>query len=256
MNVNELNVNTDDSDRVSGSDDASVTAPTVRVYVPTPFRRLTSGQSHVEAQGATIRQVIESLEQRFPGFQDLVWRDDDILHYVNVYLNGEEVRAMGGAETTVRTGDEVSFVPMLAGGGMTDAAPPRVVLTPTQYDALIAHAREEFPDEACGLLTGARDAVKRVIRMTNTEHSPVAYVMDPKEQLKVFDEMDRDGHDLVGIYHSHTHSAAYPSATDVRMAFYPESAYVIVSLADQQAPVVRAFHIVDKQISEIEVTVR
>jgi sulfur-carrier protein len=91
-------------------------APTIKVYVPTPFRRLTSGEARVEAAGTTLGDVIDNLERRYPGFRDLVWADGDILHYVNVYVNGEEVRGLQGSSTRLSEGDEVSFVPMLAGG--------------------------------------------------------------------------------------------------------------------------------------------
>ncbi|HUE75332.1 MAG TPA: MoaD/ThiS family protein [Chloroflexota bacterium] len=91
-------------------------APRIKIYVPTPFRRLTSGEARVDAVGATIAGVIEDLERRYPGFRELVWADGDILHYVNVYLNGEEIRGLQGSASPLSEGDEVAFVPMLAGG--------------------------------------------------------------------------------------------------------------------------------------------
>lgn len=139
---------------------------------------------------------------------------------------------------------------------MTDAVASSVIFTRDQVDDIVQHCRNDYPNEACGLLSGKGNEIKRVFRMTNVEHSPVVYVMDPKEQLKIFDEIDRDGQELIAIYHSHTHSQAYPSATDIRMAYYPESVYVIVSLADIENPVSRAFRIVDGQVREIEVVVR
>ncbi|HUE75331.1 MAG TPA: M67 family metallopeptidase [Chloroflexota bacterium] len=139
---------------------------------------------------------------------------------------------------------------------MTDAVASSLIFMPDQIEDIVQHCREDYPNEACGLLAGSGNEVQRVFRMTNVEHSPVVYVMDPKEQLKIFDEIDRDGQELIAIYHSHTHSQAYPSATDVRMAYYPESVYVIVSLADMENPVSRAFRIVDGQVREIEVIVR
>src|SRR5687768_5592460 len=98
-------------------------------------------------------------------------------------------------------------------------------------DAIIAQARSEYPNEACGLLAGKDGVATKVYPMTNAERSPVIYRMDPTEQLRVFNDMDDEALDLVGIYHSHTRSPAYPFATDVAWAYYPEAAYVIVSLA-------------------------
>jgi proteasome lid subunit RPN8/RPN11 len=69
------------------------------------------------------------------------------------------------------------------------------------------------------------------------------YVMDPREQLRMMDEIDASGEELLAIYHSHTRSAAYPSRTDVELAFFPDTLYLIVSLADRDAPEIRAFRI-------------
>jgi proteasome lid subunit RPN8/RPN11 len=78
----------------------------------------------------------------------------------------------------------------------------------------------------------------------------VTYRLDGKEQLKVFEEMEAQGLDLWAIFHSHTHSEAYPSETDVRLAFYPESRYILVSLADRERPVVRSFFIREGEVEE------
>jgi len=91
--------------------------------------------------------------------------------------------------------------------------------------------------------------------MTNAERSPVLYRIDPREQLRVFNEMDETGLELVAIYHSHTRSPAYPSNTDVSLAYYPEAAYLIVSLADADKPELRAFRIVDGKVSETELEI-
>lgn len=118
-------------------------------------------------------------------------------------------------------------------------------------DAIVAQARAEYPNEACGLLAGRDQEASQIYQMTNAERSPVIYRMDPKEQLKVFNDMEDAGLELVAIYHSHTRSAAYPSATDVSLAYYPEATYLIVSLADENAPDLRGWKIVDGKISEV-----
>lgn len=110
-------------------------------------------------------------------------------------------------------------------------------------EELVAHARQEFPNECCGMLAGEGGRVVGVHRATNTESSPFMYVMDPREQLDIMDAIDAEGHDLLAVYHSHTRSAAYPSRTDVELAFFPQTLYVIVSIADADDPDIRAFRI-------------
>ncbi len=132
---------------------------------------------------------------------------------------------------------------------------PRVSLPFTIRDAMIEHARREFPKEACGLLGGPRGTIEAIYPMRNADDSAVTYRLDPTEQLRVFREIEDRGWDLIAIYHSHTHSEAYPSVTDRRLAFYPEAVYVLVSLAAPEDPVVRAFSIRDGDVDELEVTV-
>jgi proteasome lid subunit RPN8/RPN11 len=91
--------------------------------------------------------------------------------------------------------------------------------------------------------------------MSNQDASPVSYRLDPKEQLTVFDEIDDEGWDLLGIFHTHTHSEAYPSETDQKQAFYPDALYLLMSLSDRTAPVLRGFRIVDGTVSEEDVAV-
>jgi proteasome lid subunit RPN8/RPN11 len=118
-----------------------------------------------------------------------------------------------------------------------------VILPRELAEELVAHARSEAPNECCGMLAGRDGVAVRVHRARNTEASPFMYVMDPLEQMRIMDDIDDAGHDLLAIYHSHTRSAAYPSRTDVELAFYPETPYMIVSLQDRDAPVIRAFRI-------------
>lgn len=119
-------------------------------------------------------------------------------------------------------------------------------------DAIITQARSEHPNEACGLLAGSNGEATKLFRMTNAERSPVIYRMEPTEQLRVFNQIEEDGLDLVGIYHSHTRSAAYPSATDVAQAYYSEAVYLIVSLQDENQPDLRGFRINEGKVTEID----
>ena len=109
-------------------------------------------------------------------------------------------------------------------------------------DEMVAHARQEDPNEACGVLAGKDGLVKALFRVTNVERSPYRYLMDPKEQYQALKACDAQGWEVLAFYHSHTHTEAYPSATDIRLAAsWPDPLYVIVSLMDREAPVVRAF---------------
>jgi [CysO sulfur-carrier protein]-S-L-cysteine hydrolase len=117
---------------------------------------------------------------------------------------------------------------------------------------IVGQALREFPNECCGVIAAEDGVPVKVFPMTNADASPVTYRLDGKEQLRVFNEMDERGWDLWAIYHSHTHSDAYPSETDVRLAFYPEARYILVSLQDRAAPVIRSFRIVNDEVSEEE----
>lgn len=125
------------------------------------------------------------------------------------------------------------------------------------YDAIVAHARRDHPDEACGIVAGpvGSDRPQRFIPMANAERSPTFYRLDPAEQLRVWREMDdRDEEPLV-IYHSHTATEAYPSRTDVSLATEPDAHYVLVSTRDPETVEFRSFRIVDGVVTEEEVRV-
>ena len=117
---------------------------------------------------------------------------------------------------------------------------------------MIAHAREQFPKECCGMLAGVDGKPVKVIRATNSEDSEFRYRVDDRELLRFLRDCDDNGWDFLAVYHSHTRSEAYPSPTDVRLASnWPDPYYVLVSLEDQSNPVVRAFRISEGEISEV-----
>lgn len=125
-------------------------------------------------------------------------------------------------------------------------------LTSEIREAMLAHAREDLPNECCGLLGGGSDRVPRTLyKASNAEASPLRYSLDAKDQFRIMQEMEEAGEELVGIYHSHTKSAAYPSQTDINLATYPGVAYLIVSLAEGEEQPIRAFDIVDGEVAEI-----
>ncbi len=123
------------------------------------------------------------------------------------------------------------------------------------FDEMVEHGLAAFPNEACGLLAGKEGRPVKFFPMTNADASPVTYRLDPKEQLVAFDEMDDEGWELVGIFHTHTHSEAFPSDTDRKQAFYPEAHYLVMSLSDRANPVLRGFRIEDGEVAEEELTV-
>jgi proteasome lid subunit RPN8/RPN11 len=122
-------------------------------------------------------------------------------------------------------------------------------------DAMLAHCREAGPNEACGILGGKGREVSELYRTGNAENSPVSYLMDSKEQFRVLKDMREKGLSMVGIFHSHPASAAYPSPKDVSLAFYEDAAYVIVGLAGEE-PDVKAFSIRQGEIIEIDIAVK
>jgi proteasome lid subunit RPN8/RPN11 len=124
-------------------------------------------------------------------------------------------------------------------------------------DKIIAHARADHPDEACGVIAGqaGSDRPERFIPMQNAERSPTFYRFDSIEQLKVWREMDDRDEDPVVIYHSHTATEAYPSRTDISYASEPGAHYVLVSTADEDKTDFRSYRIVDGEVTEEPVTV-
>jgi [CysO sulfur-carrier protein]-S-L-cysteine hydrolase len=122
-------------------------------------------------------------------------------------------------------------------------------------DELIAHAREEAPNECCGMIGGA-DSAGTVYRSINAEASPLRYSLDASDQFRIMQEMEESGEELLAIYHSHTASAAYPSQTDVNLAAYPDAVYLIVSLQRPDDPEVRGFWIRDGEIEEADLDVQ
>jgi proteasome lid subunit RPN8/RPN11 len=122
------------------------------------------------------------------------------------------------------------------------------------YDELLAHAREDAPNECCGLIGGADGLARTVYRARNAEASPLRYNLDPQDQFRIMTEMDEKGEELSAIYHSHTASPAYPSQTDINLAAYPDAVYLIVSLAEGERAL-RGYRIEDGEVTEVDLAV-
>lgn len=140
--------------------------------------------------------------------------------------------------------------------------PPTTSLPPAIGDAMIAHARDEYPNEMCGLIIGDRSAADggqalRFEALRNKAASPYRYEIHPDDLLRLTIATDDADEAFWAIVHSHTHSPAVPSPTDVGLAFYPDALYVLVSLADREAdpatgaPGIRAWRIVDGAVHEV-----
>ncbi|WP_020500672.1 Mov34/MPN/PAD-1 family protein [Sciscionella marina] len=124
-------------------------------------------------------------------------------------------------------------------------------------DAILAHARRDHPDEACGVIAGPEgsDRPVRMIEMINAERSPTFYRFDSSEQLKVWREMDAADEEPVVIYHSHTATEAYPSRTDISYASEPNAHYVLVSTREPDSHEFRSYRILDGVVTEEDVSI-
>ncbi len=123
-------------------------------------------------------------------------------------------------------------------------------------DEMVAHAREDLPNECCGMIGGRGGEAMSVVRVENAAASPLRYEMDPQGQYDALKRIEAAGDELIGIYHSHTRSAAYPSQTDVNEArMWPEQVYVIVSLENEEAPDVKAYDLADLKIDDVDLDV-
>lgn len=136
-----------------------------------------------------------------------------------------------------------------------------LVIDRATYDAIVAHARRDHPDEACGVVAGptGSDRPRRFIPMINAAMSPTFYEFDSADLLALYREMDDRGEEPVVVYHSHTATQAYPSRTDIALAQEPGAHYVLVSTREcgnDEGPVeFRSYRIVDGEVTEEDVSV-
>ena len=132
-----------------------------------------------------------------------------------------------------------------------------LVIRADLVEAIVAHARRDHPDEACGVLAGpaGSDRPERHIPMLNAERSPTFYRFDSHEQLKVWRALENAGDAAIVIYHSHTATEAYPSRNDVNLASEPDAHYVLVSTRDPENHEMRSYRIVDGAVTEEPVNI-
>ena len=117
------------------------------------------------------------------------------------------------------------------------------------------HAREEYPRECCGMLAGQEKFITKIFKTKNIAESADEYELDPLDQVKAFEEIDRLNLKLLGVYHSHPHHPCYPSTLDIHQAFYPGTAFFIISLKDLNKPQMKAFTIDKGKVIEEEIVI-
>jgi len=122
-------------------------------------------------------------------------------------------------------------------------------------DEMLAHAVSAALNECCGILAGINNNVVKLYRTTNTERSPSKYKINSQEMFSIYKEISENRWELLGVYHSHVHTEAYPSPTDVKSALLPESIYFIISLRDPERVVIRGFLIKKGKVTEIELRI-
>ena len=122
---------------------------------------------------------------------------------------------------------------------------------PEHIEEIVAHAREDAPDECCGLLAGRDGRTARVYRMENSAHSPLRFEVDPIDVMRTLEAIDEEGLEVAALYHSHTRTEPFPSQTDVTFAeAWPGTPWIIVGLAGDE-PLVRTFRIDGSDITEL-----
>jgi len=129
-----------------------------------------------------------------------------------------------------------------------------VVIPAAMRDEIVAHARAGLPNEACGIIGGRDGRAATFYPAQPDEPSPYYYRIEARDQIRIMNELEDAGEELIGIYHSHVSSPAYPSRTDAEQAFWPDAVYLIVSLAGGDADL-RGYRIADLEVTEVPVTV-
>lgn len=130
-----------------------------------------------------------------------------------------------------------------------------LVIEKYYINLMIDHCKKHYPREACGLLLGKKRKVEEVFFTKNVRNSSSEYLVDPEEQFKIFEKMREENRELLGIYHSHPVTSAFPSPKDKQMAFYPEVSYIIVSLQNFSNPEIRCFKIREGKTVEEKIKV-
>ena len=133
----------------------------------------------------------------------------------------------------------------------------RVLLKKEDYEKIVAHAKAELPNEACGLIGGIDEGdarrVEKVYLLTNTDHSSEHFTLDPKEQLAAVKDMRANGLTPLGNWHSHPETPSRPSDEDIRLSYDKTASYLILSLEDEAHPILNSFHVEDGVVTKEEI---
>ena len=134
-----------------------------------------------------------------------------------------------------------------------------IKLSKSDYEKIVAHAKKEVPDEACGLIAGIIEGedkiIKKVYLLTNIDHSNEHFSLDPKEQLAAVKDMRANGISPLGNWHSHPESPSRPSDEDKRLAYDSKASYMILSLMDRENPVLNSFKIEEDNAEKEELLI-
>jgi [CysO sulfur-carrier protein]-S-L-cysteine hydrolase len=131
-----------------------------------------------------------------------------------------------------------------------------VRISPDLVDEIVQHAREDLPNECCGIVSTSDDSAVQVYRAANAVPSPLRFEIDPRDLIRIHTDIESSGLEMGSMYHSHVKSPAYPSQTDVNFAQnWPGVVWLIVSLADPDAPDLRGFRITGADIEEVPLTI-
>jgi [CysO sulfur-carrier protein]-S-L-cysteine hydrolase len=139
---------------------------------------------------------------------------------------------------------------------MSNAQTESIAVAAHALEAMVAHARREAPNECCGLLVGWPGRIDESVATTNLAASPTRFLLDPSDHIAINRRLRGSGREVIGAYHSHPHSAAEPSPTDIAEAHYPDFIHVIVSLADPANVDVRGYRIRSGRVSLVTLTLR
>lgn len=130
----------------------------------------------------------------------------------------------------------------------------KLTIKKDDIDRIVSDCKRAVPNEACGLVFGNGGMVETICSIENAENSPNTYLLDVREQFDAIKHARQRGEEMLGIYHSHGKSEPYPSETDKRLAYYPDVAYIIVSLMEEE-PVIKAYNIVDGEVTGISLEI-
>ena len=221
----------------------------VTVRIPTVLRKATGGLDEIEAKGSTVAEVFADVGRAHAEFLARVTREGGELQpFLNVFVNGDDVRFAGELQAPVRDGDEISIIPSIAGGRVSVARIAAALLPEVRR-----HSESEYPLEACGLLVGSSDdgafRVARSVPCLNAAEPAERrhrFTIDPRAVLNVDRVLRGTAERIVGFYHSHPDAEAELSATDLEhVRLWPATVWLIVPVRGGRAAAPRAWVLED-----------